>query len=89
MADGRQQRVFTLVQRELREHRSSLCWTPFAIAAGLTVVMLLSVLLAKHISALGDAVTELIPPENTSTSTRAMIAMPPITAPPTPNSGSF
>ena len=66
MADRRQRRVYTLVQRELRENRSSLCWTPLAIAAGLTVVMLLSVLLAKHISALGDAVTELIPPQNTS-----------------------
>jgi hypothetical protein len=50
----------TLVRRELQEYRNSLVWTPVAIAASLALVMLLSVLLANRISAMGDAVLEVI-----------------------------
>ena len=53
-------RVFTLVQRELQEYRNSLFWTPVAIAVALTVVMLLSVLLANRISVMGDSLMQVI-----------------------------
>ena len=53
-------RVFTLVQRELQEYKNSLFWTPVAIALSLTVIMLLSVLLANRISVMGDAIMQVI-----------------------------
>ncbi len=53
-------RVFTLVQRELQEYKNSLFWTPVAIALALTVIMLLSVLLANRISVMGDAIMQVI-----------------------------
>jgi ABC-2 type transport system permease protein len=61
-------RAFTLVQRELREYRTSLVGTPLLIVVALAVVMTISVLLARHISVVGDAVQQLVPPENSSVS---------------------
>lgn len=61
-------RIFTLVQRELREYRTSLLGAPLLIVVALAVIMTVSVLLARHISAVGDAVQQLVPPENSSVS---------------------
>ncbi len=60
MADASSLKRFTLVQRELREYKVSLCWTPVAIALLLVLVMLGSVLLANRISVMGDAVLQVI-----------------------------
>ncbi len=53
-------RMPTLLRRELQEYRTSLVWTPVVVAATLAVVMLLSVLLANRISAMGDALLQVI-----------------------------
>jgi hypothetical protein len=61
-------RIFTLVQRELQEYKNSLFWTPLAIALGLAVIMLLSVLLANRISVMGDAIMQVIVHEESASS---------------------
>ena len=53
-------RRFTLLQKEMQEYRVSLFWTPIIIAAVLTVLMLVSVLVANRISALGDTFLQVI-----------------------------
>ncbi len=53
-------RLFTLVQRELREYRISLVWTPIAIASLLSALMLVSVLLGGRIAAFGDGMIEVM-----------------------------
>ena len=60
MADQQPHRLFTLVQREFQEYRNSLLWTPLVIAATLAFVMLLSVLFANRISAMGDVIMRVI-----------------------------
>ena len=60
MINHRPARVFTLVRRELQEYRTSLLWTPLLIAAALMFVMLLSVLLANRISAMGESLEQLV-----------------------------
>ncbi len=60
MSDFSSGRFFTLLRRELQEYRNSLLWTPIVVAAVFASVMLLSVLLANRISAMGDAVMEVI-----------------------------
>ena len=60
MINHRGARVFTLVRRELQEYRASLVWTPLFIAAALTFVLALSVLLANHISAMGESLEQLV-----------------------------
>jgi hypothetical protein len=60
MPDSTPQGFFTLVQRELQEYRNSLVMTPVVIALVLCTMMLISVLLANRISAMGDAVMEVI-----------------------------
>lgn len=60
MANSISSRWFTLIQRELQEYRVSLLWTPLCIALLLSGVMLLSVLLAGRISAVGEAVLEVV-----------------------------
>ncbi|KAA1194369.1 hypothetical protein F0M18_02765 [Pseudohalioglobus sediminis] len=60
MTAMRTQRWLAMVQKELREYRLSLLWTPVIIALVLTVLMLLSVLLANRISAMGDAFFEVV-----------------------------
>ena len=47
-------RFFTLLQREFREYRTSLLWTPLVIAGALALLMLVSVVLANRIGFLGD-----------------------------------
>lgn len=59
-------RVFTLVQRELQEYKNSLFWTPVAVAVSLTVIMLLSVILANRISVMGDAMMQVIVHEDSA-----------------------
>lgn len=49
-------RMYTLVAREFQEYRNSLLITPVAIAVTLTLVMLLSILLADRISYMGEVV---------------------------------
>jgi hypothetical protein len=56
------------VQRELQEYKNSLFWTPVAIALGLAVIMLLSVLLANRISVMGDAIMQVIVHEESASS---------------------
>jgi len=60
MASSQTNRVFTLVQREIQESKNSLFWTPIAIAVGLTLVMLVSVLLANRVSIMGDAMMQVL-----------------------------
>ncbi len=60
MANSISSRWFTLIQRELQEYRVSLLWTPLCIALLLSGAMLLSVLLAGRISAVGEAVLEVV-----------------------------
>lgn len=66
MADKSPSRYFTLVQRELQEYKISLFWTPIAIAAVLTTIMLVSVVLAGRISVMGDAILQVILLEDTA-----------------------
>lgn len=58
------QRVFTLLQRELREYRTSLVWTPLVCSLILALLMLGSVLLVNRISMLGDGVIQIIEQES-------------------------
>ena len=60
MASLKTLRLFTLVQREIQEYKLSLVWTPIAIAAVLSILMLGSVLLANRISVMGDTVLDVI-----------------------------
>ncbi|MEH6583164.1 MAG: hypothetical protein V7754_14580 [Halioglobus sp.] len=66
MSSNRSGRMFTLAQREMQESRNSLFWTPIAIAVGLVIVMLLSVLLANRISAVGDTMLHVLLQEESS-----------------------
>lgn len=60
MADSTPSRVFTLVQRELQEYKTSLVWTPVVVALLLTLLMAVSVVLANRISVMGDAILQVI-----------------------------
>jgi hypothetical protein len=60
MADSTPSRVFTLVQRELQEYKTSLVWTPVVTALLLTLLMAVSVVLANRISVMGDAILQVI-----------------------------
>jgi len=59
-------RLFTLLQRELQESKTSLFWTPIAIAVGLTLIMLVSVLLANRVSIMGDAMLQVLMDEGST-----------------------
>jgi len=54
-------KMLTLLRRELQEYRGSLCWTPALMVLALGLLMLLAVLLADQIGAVGDAVSQVIP----------------------------
>ena len=58
-------RIFTLVQREMREYRSSLFWTPIVIAVALLVLASISVILANRISVLGNTLMDVVLKEET------------------------
>ncbi len=60
MNNSRSQRVFTLLQRELRQHRRAFFWAPLVIAMLLAVGMLLSVLVIDRISVFGDTLVQVI-----------------------------
>jgi ABC-2 type transport system permease protein len=53
-------RILTLVERELLEYRTSLLLAPLLIALALAGLMLVSVLLANQINALGESVQQLV-----------------------------
>ena len=55
-----QARWFTLLQRELQEYRVSLLWTPFVLAATLSLVMLAGVVVANQVTTWGQAVLSAI-----------------------------
>lgn len=59
MIEGR--KVQTLLRRELQEYRGSLCWTPALMVLVLGFLMVLAVLLADQISAVGEAVSQVVP----------------------------
>ena len=61
MAEGRSQTYIALVLRELQEYRTSLCWTPLVLVMTLCGVLLVAVLLADHISAIGESVSQVLP----------------------------
>ena len=58
MSGSQSFRFFALLQRELREYRTSFLWTPIGAAAILAVIMLGSVVLANRISIVGDTILE-------------------------------
>ena len=60
MAASQNFRFAALLQREFREYRTSLFWTPLVTAGILAILMLGSVILANRISFIGDAVLESI-----------------------------
>ncbi|MEM1191034.1 MAG: ABC-2 transporter permease [Pseudomonadota bacterium] len=60
MASSQNFRFAALLQREFREYRTSLFWTPLVTALLLAILMLGSVILANRISFIGDAVLESI-----------------------------
>lgn len=49
-------RFFALVQREFREYRNSLFWTPVVTALVLGVLLLVSVVVANRIAVVGDTI---------------------------------
>ena len=59
MPNTKSSRMFTLVRREMQESRNSLIWTPVVIAAGLALIMLVSVLLANRIG-VGDTMLQVL-----------------------------
>ena len=60
MPEQQSVRVFTLLQRELLEYRTSLLFAPLVIALSLAGLMLIGVLLANQINALGESVQQLV-----------------------------
>lgn len=58
MATTQTSQFMTLVQREFREYKNSLFWTPVITAVVLGVLMLGSVVLANRISVVGDTILE-------------------------------
>ncbi|EED32617.1 ABC transporter, permease protein, putative [gamma proteobacterium NOR5-3] len=58
MATTQTSQFMTLLQREFREYKTSLFWTPVITAIVLGVLMLGSVVLANRISVVGDTVLE-------------------------------
>lgn len=53
-------RRFTLLQKEIQEYKLSLLWTPVIVAVALTLLMLVSVLVANRITAMGDTFLQVI-----------------------------
>lgn len=56
MAATQTPRFFALVQREFREYRNSLFWTPVITALVLGVLLLISVVVANRIAVVGDTI---------------------------------
>jgi hypothetical protein len=60
MSSNDSRRWFSLIQRELREYRLSLVWTPFVLAGALALIMLAGVVVANQVSTFGEAVLSAI-----------------------------
>ena len=60
MASARSLRLFALLQKEVQEYRFSLLLLPFILAGVLSVLMLLSVVLANRITAMGDTFLQVV-----------------------------
>lgn len=73
MNHSRSQRIFTLLQRELREHRRAFFWVPLVLAVLLAVGMLLSVLVVDRISVFGDTLIQVIEKQADGEGTRIII----------------
>lgn len=58
MATTQTSQFVTLLQREFREYKNSLFWTPIITAVVLAVLMLGSVVLANRVSVIGDTILE-------------------------------
>ena len=58
MASAQTFRFPSLLQRELREYRTSLVWTPLVTALLLALLMLSSVLLVNRVSVIGDTILD-------------------------------
>ncbi|MFV8818103.1 hypothetical protein [Haliea sp. E17] len=56
----RNQRLFTLVMRELQEYRVSLLWTPLIVAGLFTLLMLVAIVIGTRVAAVGDGVFEMM-----------------------------
>ena len=67
--------LFTLLQREMREYRASLFWTPVTIAASLVVLLSLSVFLADRISVFGEAFMQALEHESSDGSLNISISV--------------
>jgi len=66
MSDTATSRTFTLIQREFQEYKNSFVWTPIALAVLLSLVMLVSVMLAGRITILGDAMMQVVMNEDSA-----------------------
>lgn len=53
-------RIFTLLNRELQEYRTSLLLTPLVLGAALVVLMLVSVIFANRIALLGGGIVNIL-----------------------------
>lgn len=73
MNSSRSLRVFTLLQREVREHRRSFFWAPLFVAVLLAVAMLVSVLVIDRISVFGDTLVQVIEKQASGEGTRVII----------------
>jgi ABC-2 type transport system permease protein len=60
MGNSKSNRLYTLLQREMREYKTSLFWTPIITAAALAFVMLISVVFANRVSIVGDTMVQVL-----------------------------
>jgi hypothetical protein len=60
MENAQSSQFITLLQREFREYRNSLFWTPVVVATLLGLLMLGSVILANRISVFGDVLLQAV-----------------------------
>jgi len=58
MSTSQGSRFYTLLQREFREYRNSLFWTPVVTGSVLALLMLASVLLVNRVSVFGDVILD-------------------------------
>ena len=66
MSDTAKSSTFTLIKREFQEYKNSFVWTPVAMAVLLSLVMLVSVMLAGRITIVGDAMMQVVMNEDSA-----------------------
>ena len=66
MSETATSRTFTLIQREFQEYKNSFVWTPVVQAVLLSLVMLVSVMLAGRITIVGDAMMQVVMNEDSA-----------------------